>query len=183
MTPIATIAALHPRRRARAALAGFLCLAASAILAEVAEQQVYECNRDGAITFSQEPCAGQERTLDIEYDRPSRAQGEAAAAAAQGAQMQAGAIAQAAVLDREILASEERLTNLKIQRDARLAELKQQRDIGSETLDQAAWLAGMNQQIESVYQDYSDRIVAEDARLDELRAQRAALGDPAPGSR
>jgi hypothetical protein len=165
----------------QAGLAALLCLAVASARAEAAEAQVYECNQGGTVTFSETPCAGQERKVDIEYDRLSPTQSQDAQAAEQSAEDRAGAVAQADLLDTEILNVQQEIGRLQTERDARLAAMKQQRDIGGESLDQAAWLAQQNAQIASVYQDYSDRIVTATAKLSDLQAQRAALGGPAPG--
>ncbi|MGB5832957.1 MAG: DUF4124 domain-containing protein [Thiohalocapsa sp.] len=161
-----------------ATLAALVCLAAVGTPTEAADAQVYKCKEDGKITFSQEPCAGQERKVDIQYDQPSEAQTEAAVSNAESQQAEAGTVAEARLLDDEIIQTEQQINRLRIERDARLGELQEQRFRGSENRDEAAWLGKMNQEIESADRDYSARIISETARLDSLRARRAALGAP-----
>ncbi len=169
------------RLRTLAGFAAVLSLAACVAGAEEVDDQVYECNQGGKITFSDQPCAGEERKVDIRYNEPNQAQTLEAQSADQAAE--AGAIAEADLLDTQILNTQKEISRLQTERSARLAEMKQQRDIGSEERDQAAWIASQNAQIESVYQDYTARIVTATARLDDLQARRAALSGPlAPGA-
>jgi hypothetical protein len=169
------------RRPILVGLAASLCLVAGQAPAGEDQTQVYECNQGGTVVFSQEPCAGTERKVDIQYDQPSQAQTQGAEAAMGAEENQAGAVAQADLLDTQIQNLQQQISQLQIERDARLAEMKQQRNQGTEDLDQAAWLAQQNAQIESVYQDYNSRIVTATAQLNDLQARRAALGGPGPG--
>jgi hypothetical protein len=164
------------------AVAALLCLSAGGALAEEAKAPMYECNQGGQVTFSEEPCAGQERKIDVQYDEPSGNDAAAAQEAAQAEENAAGAVAQAAVLDAQILEKQQEIAQLRVERAARVAELRQRRFEGTEQLDQNAWQAQMTQQIASVYEDYSARIVNASADLSALQSQRAALGAPGPAS-
>lgn len=94
---------------------------------------------------------------------------------------QADAVAEANLLDDQILQTEQQITRLRIERDARVAEIRQQRFNVTEDRDVTAWEMKMDQEIKSVHQDYSARIVSENAQLDSLGARRAVLiGDQAP---
>ncbi|WP_295428260.1 DUF4124 domain-containing protein [uncultured Thiodictyon sp.] len=158
---------------------GLVGLAAALSLNAAAEEaavQVYECHQDGKVTFSDEPCAGREQTLEVDYSRPDAAQARAAAQSAAAREYQAGTVAQGYVLDSEILSLEQQITNQETERDARIAALRNQLAQGSEGTDTAAWEASMNQQIASTYEGYTDSILAQRARLGALKAQREALG-------
>jgi chromosome condensin MukBEF MukE localization factor len=50
--------------------------------------------------------------------------------------------------------------------------------VGSESRDLNAWLSEMNAKIESTYQRYTNEIIDVQARMDALRARRAALASP-----
>ena len=161
--------------------AALLCLTANIARAEEADAKMYECNQGGKITFSDQPCTGQERKIDIQYQQPGQTQAQDAQAAARQQEGEAGAVAEAELLDTEIVNAEQEITRLQTERDTRVAEMRQQMQAGTENLDKDAWLAQQDAQIESVYQDYSARIVNLNARLSDLQARRAALGGPVPG--
>jgi len=148
---------------------------AATTLAEAAVDQMYECDQDGTVTFSDQPCTGPERIRDVEYDQPSGSQTRNAEAALQDEEAESGAVAQADVLNTEILKTEQQISRLQIQRTTRLAEMREQRRLGSEDRDRAAWLKKMDQEMESTYQDYSAQIITATERLNELKARRAAL--------
>ncbi|ESQ17290.1 MAG TPA: hypothetical protein DDY14_00830 [Chromatiaceae bacterium] len=163
----------------RAGFAPFVCIATLATSIQAADVKVYECDQDGTLTFSQEPCGDQPQQLDIQYDQPDQEQTESAISAARNRQFEADNIAQSDVLDNEIQRTEQQINRLQSERQERLAEMSQQEFRGSEERDEEAWITQMNQKMESVDQDYKARIISETARLDRLRAQRAAL--PRPG--
>jgi hypothetical protein len=168
----------------RGLVAAFMgCLAATVGTGSLAEEtavQMYECNQGGTVTFSDVPCAGMRRSVELDYSRPDAAQAQAAAAAAQAAEDRAGTRAQADLLDAEILNLEQRISNLQTERDARLAALNNQLAQGTESPDADAWQAAINQQILSVTNNYNDGILAQRKRLGELRTQRQGLTDPGP---
>ena len=130
------------------------------LAAEEAAVQVYECHQGGKVTFSETPCAGAERSVEVDYSRPNPAQARQADEAAFVADDRAGVVAQAAVLDAEILNLEQHISNLQTEREARVSALRDQLAQGTERLDSAAWEKGMNQQIVSTYNDLSDTILA-----------------------
>jgi len=163
------------RARGLALLIALLWLSASAV-AEAAVDQMYECDQDGTVTFSDQPCTGPERIRDVEYDQPSGNQTRNAEAALQDEEAESGAVAQASVLDTEILKTEQQISRLQIERTTRLAEMREQRRLGSEDRDRAAWLQQMDQKMESTYQNYSAQIITATERLDALKERRAALG-------
>lgn len=162
------------RRPAPALLVGLLSIAAGPA-SEAAVEQLYECEQNGAVTFSDRPCTGEEHKRTLEFDQPSAAESSKAEADMRAKETASDALARTSVLDTEILKTEKHITHLRIERDARLAEMRQQRLLGSEDRDRAAWLNQMNQEMESVYQDYSAQIVAATERLNDLKARRAAL--------
>jgi hypothetical protein len=174
-----SVVAINPTG-ALALLIGLPCVAATAA-ANAAVDQMYECDQDGTVTFSDQPCTGPERIRDIQYDQPSGSQTNAAETVLQDENADSGAVAQADVLDTEILKTEQEISRLQIERTARLAEMREQRRLGSEDRDRAAWLQQMDQKMESTYQDYSARIITATDRLNELKARRAALGGGSPG--
>ena len=173
------------------ALATTLGLPLAAAEGEVA---VYECHQDGKVIFSGTPCTepggdpvldpwpARQRTLEVDYSRPDAVQAQQAQQSAAALEYQTGAVAQADLLDTEILNLETRIANLAIERDAQVAALRNQLAQGTESTDTASWAAGLNQQIASVTSNAADAILAEQARLGELQAQRAALGPAAPPS-
>lgn len=164
------------RIRALTLLIALLWLAATTV-AEAAVDQMYECDQDGTVTFSDQPCTGPERIRDVEYDQPSgSSQTRNAEAAVQDEEAESGAVAQADVLNTEILKTEQQISRLEIERTTRLAEMREQRRLGSEDRNRAAWLQQMDQKMESTYQDYSAQIITATERLNELKARRAALG-------
>jgi hypothetical protein len=152
----------------------------TAPLAEEAAVRMYECNQGGEITFSDVPCAGTERRVELDYAQPDPAQAQAAAVAAQAAEDRAGTLAQAQLLDAEVLNLEQHISNLEHERDARIGALRDQLAQGTENPDTDAWQAAINQQIRSATDNYSDSILAARARLDALRAERQALGGRPP---
>ena len=161
--------------------AALLCITANIGRAEEADAKMYECNQGGKITFSDQPCAGQARKIDIQYEQPGQTQAQDAQTAVRQQEGEAGAVAEADLLDTEILNAEKEVVRLQTERDARVAETRQQMQEGTESLDKDAWLAQQDAQIESVYEDYNARIVNANARLSDLQARRAALGGPVPG--
>jgi hypothetical protein len=169
----------------RLGLAGLVCVITIWSRADAADTQVYECNQDGTVTFSQTPCTGQEQKVDIQYDQSGQTGQVPTDAAASSAptfieDRQADAVAEANLLDNQILQTEQQITRLQIEREAQVAALKQRLFTGTEDRDVTAWKMKLDQEIESVYQNYSARIVSENAKLDSLRARRAALiGDQA----
>jgi len=176
-----TASSINDRSRIRAPviLLTLACLLTGAST-EAAVDQVYECNQDGTVTFSDEPCSGDEQVREVEYDPspPDSNQNEPAQTSgnAQTTEDEASAIAQSRVLDTEILEAKQQISRLQIERTTRLAEMREQRRLGSEDRDRAAWLEQMDQKIESTYQDYSAQIITATARLNDLKARRAALG-------
>ncbi len=107
-----------------------------------------------------------------------RGTGRAAAAKDRASEAQAGQTAEAELLDTEIFNSSQRLSTLPVQRDAEIAALRERRFHGTDALDQDAWKADMTRQMEAVAAKYQSSIDAEQARIDTLRARRAALGAP-----
>ncbi|MGB5736786.1 MAG: DUF4124 domain-containing protein [Thiohalocapsa sp.] len=158
-----------------ALLLSLLCITAGA-RAEEAVDRMYECDQDGTPTFSDQPCPGPEHIREVEYDRSNPDSAAQTTANTQAAEADASATAQADILSTEILKTEQQINHLQIERTARMAELREQRRLGSEDRDRAAWLAQMDQQMESVHQDYSDQITTASQRLNDLQARRAALG-------
>jgi hypothetical protein len=139
---------------------------------------VYECHKNGVVTFSDQPCGPSAERIEVDYSKPDAARAEAAAARAGEAEAQASDAAEARLLDTEIENGRQRLSDLPIQRDAEIALLRQQRFLGTEALDQDAWKADMTRQMEAVAAKYQQSIDAEQARIDALKARRAALGAP-----
>ena len=140
--------------------------------------KVYECRQDGQVTFSDQPCAGHEQRLEVDYSRPGAAQAQAAAQSAAVLENRAGTVAQVYVLDQEILSLEQQIANQETERDQAVADLRNRLAQGTEATDTAAWQAQLNQQITATYEGYNDRILAERARLADLKSQRAFLGAP-----
>jgi hypothetical protein len=161
-----------------ALLIGFLCLITSATRAAEGQQRVYECRQGGQVIYSELPCGTEQQRLDVQYDEPSASREADIGAATRAEEQTADQTAQAKVLDDEILQGEKKLSRLATERDARVAALKAQRDVGSESRDLNAWLSEMNAKIESTYQRYTNEIIDVQARLDALRARRAALASP-----
>ena len=121
-------------------------------------------------------CPGPEHIREVEYDRPNPdSAADQTSAITQAAEAEASAVAQGDILSAEILKAEQQISHLRIERTARLAEMREQRRLGSEDRDRAEWLEQMDQQMESVYQDYSDQITTETQRLNDLQARRAAI--------
>ena len=172
--PATPVVAMN-RARGLTLLIALLWLSASAA-AEAAVDQMYECDQDGTVTFSDQPCTGSERIRDVEYDQPGGNQTRNAEAALRDMEAESGAVAQASVLDTEILKTEQQISRLQIERTTRLAEMREQRRLGSEDRDRAAWLQQMDQKMESTYQDYSAQIITATERLNALKERRAALG-------
>jgi hypothetical protein len=159
-------------------LAGILAVGAAA---EEASVQVYECHQGGRVTFSGTPCAGQEQTVDLQYELPSPAQATRAEQNAIQQGEQAWNLAQANLLDNQILNAAQQISNLESQRDAQVAALRAQLNAGTQDPNPTAWQARLNQEIQSTIADYNDDILAQRQQLDQLKAQRAALGQaPAP---
>lgn len=157
-------------------LAAVLAAAATPTFAAETALGVYECNRNGVVTFSDTPCGPSAERIEVDYNKPDAAAAEAAAAGAGASEAQAGQTAEAELLDTEINNSSQRLSTLPTERDTEIAVLRQQRFLGTEALDQDAWKADMTRQMEAVAAKYQHSIDAEQARLNGLRARRAALG-------
>ena len=157
-------------------LVAVLSLAVGGVAAGEADARMYECRQGGQLTFSDQPCAGQERTIDVPYEEPSASGAAAARQAVRAEENAVDAVAQAAVLDAQILDKQQEIARLQTERDAQVAQLQQQVFQGTENLDQNAWQAQMTQRIASVEESYNARIVAANAQLDALQSQRAALG-------
>ena len=122
------------------------------------------------------PCSPSAERIEVDYNQPDAAAAAAAAAGARASEAQAGRTAEAELLDTEIYNSSQRLSTLPIERDAEIAVLRQQRFLGTEALNQDAWKADMTEKMEAVAAKYQQLIDAEQARLNDLRARRAALG-------
>jgi hypothetical protein len=172
---------IHPARPLSALCLGAL-LAATATPSLAAEGTlgVYECTRNGVTTFSDQPCGPAAKRIEVDYDKQNPAQAEAAAAAAgaRARETQAGHAAEARLLDTEIINSKQRLSELPIRRAAEIALLRQEVRAGSESRDLAAWQAEMTAKVATVASRYQSLIDTEQARLDDLLAQRAALEAP-----
>jgi hypothetical protein len=164
--------------------AALLCLAINPARAEQAGVKMYECNEGGSVTYSDRPCVGQERELDIRYQRPDQVQEQRAETEVQQQEETAGVVAEAALLDTEIQNLGQEIVRLQAERDDRLAEIRQQILRGTESRDQAAWMAQQNAQVESIREDYDGRILDANTRLNGLQARRAGLAasPPAPGA-
>jgi hypothetical protein len=160
----------HPTRPA-SCLAALLVLGAAPLAAGEAAVGVYECTKDGVTTFSDQPCGVGEKHIEVDYQRATPGAG----AAAQDAEAQAGAVAEAQVLDTEIVNIQQRISRLQNEQQSRIAELRRQRYAGTEQLDQKAWQAGIDAQIQAAANEYQSAIDRESARLAELQAKRAAL--------
>ncbi len=152
------------------------------VAAEEAAVQVYECHQGGQVTYSDAPCAGQEQTLEVEYNQLDPSQARQAAKSAAALVYQADSVAQANLLDAEILSLEQQIANQETERDARVAALRNQLAKGTEETNTTAWEAAINQQIASTYDGFSDNILAQRAQLGALKAQRESLGRQAPPS-
>jgi hypothetical protein len=161
--------------------AALSCLGASLACAEDADVKMYECKQGGSITYSDRPCVGQERELDIRYQRPDQVQEQRAETEVQQQEETAGVVAEAALLDTEIQNLGQEIVRLQAERDDRLAEIRQQILRGTESRDQAAWMAQQNAQIESIREDYDGRILDANTRLNDLQARRAGLAASPPG--
>ena len=167
---------IHPARPPLALCLGVL-FAATAISSLAAEGTVglYECNRDGVTTFSDQPCGPAAKRIEVDYDKQDSAQAGAAAADARASEAQAGHAAEARLLDTEIFNSKQRLSELPIRRAGEIARLRQEVRAGSESRDLAAWQAEMTAKAEAMATRYQTLIDTEQARLDDLLARRAAL--------
>lgn len=170
---------IHPARPLSTLCLGAL-LAATATPSPAAEGTlgVYECTRNGVTTFSDQPCGPAAKRIEVDYDKQNTAQAEVAAAGARARETQAGQVAEARLLDTEIANSKQRLSELPIRRAAEIALLRQEVRAGSESRDLAAWQAEMTAKVAAVASRYQSLIDTEQARLDGLLAQRAALEAP-----
>lgn len=157
------------------------CLVTTPAHAEQADVKLYECTQGGSVTYSDRPCVGQERELEIRYQKPDQAQRQQAETEVQQQEATAGAVAEADLLDTEIRNLGQEILRLQAERDERLAEIQQQIFRGTESRDQAAWMAQQNAEIESVREDYDGRILDANTRLNDLQARRASLGTPPAG--
>lgn len=164
-------------RISASALRAAVCLGlAGGNLALAADVQVYECVQNGQKTFSSQPCAGEERKLDVQFDQPNPAAQAANAAALQ----QADAVAEANLLDNQILAAQQQVAQLGTERAATVAQINQEIWKGTEQLNADAWKAQKEAEAASVYQNYSNQIQAAQDRLNMLLARRAALNSSTP---
>ena len=170
---------IHPARPLSTLCLGAL-LAATATPSPAAEGTlgVYECTRNGVTTFSDQPCGPAAKRIEVDYDKQNPAQAEVAAAGARARETQAGQVAEARLLDTEIFNSKQRLSELPIRRAAEIALLRQEVRAGSESRDLAAWQAEMTAKVAAMASRYQSLIDTEQARLDGLLAQRAALEAP-----
>jgi hypothetical protein len=139
---------------------------------------VYECHKNGVVTFSDQPCGTSTERIEVDYSMPDAGQANAAAARAGEAEAQASDAAEARLLDTEIANSRQRLSALAVERQARIAELRQQHLVGTESQDVNAWRGELTRKAEAVAEEYVQATNAEQARLDALLARRAALGAP-----
>jgi hypothetical protein len=161
--------------------AALWCLAAGPARAEQAGVKMYECKEGGSVTYSDRPCVGQERELDIRYQKPDQAQEQRIEAQAQQQEAGADVAAEAALLDTEIGNLGQEIVRLQAERDDRLAQIQQQILRGTQSRDQTAWMAQQNAQIESITEEYDGRILDANTRLNDLRARRAGLAASPPG--
>jgi hypothetical protein len=152
-------------------LGALLALTGSALIAEESTSRVYECEKDGKVTYSGQPCGSSEERLEVDYNSP----GGNAAAGAKAEEGQTGNTAEGELLDTEILNAQDRIEELEDERNARIAELREEAFAGTEGLDQKAWQAQMDARIQAVQTEYQDDIDTEQARLTELEAKRAEL--------
>ncbi len=158
-------------------LGALLALSAASPSADEARVVLYECNKNGVVTFSDQPCGTREERVEVEYDRTDSAR---EGAAARNEEAQVDRVAEAELLNTEILNAQRQLSDLENERDMRIAELDQQDFAGSEGLDQNAWQNSMDEKIREVATRYQNRIDVARARLAELEGRRAALPPSQP---
>lgn len=161
---------------------GFAALLAavglSAAIAGEGRVGAYQCEEDGVVTFSDQPCGSDDRAIEIDYDEPSAAEAKAAQARASEEETQGDLYARRITLQREIARSEGRISDLEKQRDAELARLQSSLNENEARVTNSIWNQGVATRMQAVTLKYEGDIANERARLDGLRQREAELGHP-----
>lgn len=174
--------ALTGCRRASARLAGaaraaalLLAAVCAAAPADQAATGAYECREDSVPTFSDGPCQGDAREVEIDYDRPSSADAEAAEDRLDTQQQRGELYAERIALQREIARSEGRISDLRKDRDEELARLQETKHDDEARPSQALWNERQSGRQASLAARYRDEIAAEERRLERLRRRLRRL--------
>jgi hypothetical protein len=167
------------RLRIRVGFAAVLT-AASLSVADADEGRVgaFQCEENGVVTFSDQPCGSNDRAIEIDYDVPSAAEAKSAEARASEEETQGDLYARRITLQREIARSEGRISDLEKQRDAELARLQGSLNENEARITSSIWNQGVATRMQAVTQRYDSDIASERLRLDGLRQRETELGHP-----
>ncbi len=153
------------------AIVGTLPLLLLGSPAQAADEQMYRCQDDDSVTFSQTPCGSDAQPVDIEYTEPTAAEASQASARAQ----ETAAAADAAAADDErrqrIAATEREISELKQARDRTLGELAAERQRGTEDRADDTYRVEKRVEMQAVVDDYDTRIEELEGELSRLRAE------------
>lgn len=145
------------------------CAAASA--------DVYKCKQNGKMVFSDQPCSTTAEKISV---KPATGHADAvsesdAVAASKAFVDKTNANVKRSALDADIERAKDRINSLQNNRDRELAALRDKKQRANNNLAGAVWEDSISNEMIAITNSYATRITAEERKLAELNAKRAAL--------
>ena len=142
-----------------------------------ANADVYKCQQNGKMVFSDQPCGGSAEKINVKpASGHADSVSEADAVAASKAFIdKTNASAKRNALDADIERAQDRINSLQNSRDRELAALSEKKRRANDNLAGAVWEDSISNEMIAVTNSYATRIAVEERKLAQLNAKRAAL--------
>lgn len=147
----------------------FLATLATFSVSETALAEVYKCEVDGKIVFSQTRCGEDAQAISVNVAKPSVDQQQETAkrmADIQAAQSQAQ---QQRGHEFEVRDAEKQIRRLEIERDSELAAIERQRSFATNNIAGAVWEQSLATDKRTIIEKYNPQIEAAHRDLQRLR--------------
>lgn len=152
-------------------------LLAAILTSGAATADVYKCKQNGKMVFSDQPCSTTAEKISV---KPASGHADAvsesdAVAASKAFVDKTNASVKRSALDADIDRVKDRINTLQNNRDRELAALRDKKQRANNSLAGAVWEDSISNEMIAVTNSYATRITAEERKLAELNAKRAAL--------
>ena len=144
----------------------WMILATLALSGSVAAQTIYQCEVDGQLVFSQQPCG--EDAKEIEHDFPVVELADPAETRP-GNFMDDDNYVKRVRIERRISRHEATIRNLQRQRDREIAAIRRKARYASNNLAGATWEQSLATEMQALTDRYNSEIGVEQSSIDRLR--------------
>ena len=152
---------------------------ASAMTGPAGATEVYRCEIDGVMSFSQQPCAENAQRLEVNYIRPSAAdiaRQEERSRRTVETNREMAQERQIREIGYDIESAAGTIRTLQRQRDIEVAQLRRKKDSANNNLAGATWENSITQEMEAVIQRYDSLISQHQADIDRWREDLQSMG-------